>query len=88
MQAVSRDISLRQSILQMSEAHTLLIDFWMGHANREMSGHYGKQLLDDVRWRQECAASRFQKWKTGRCWTSPDKFLNVRSKTRSQPKSI
>jgi integrase len=46
----------RESILQMSEARTLLIDFWMGHANRDMSGRYGKQLLDNVRWRQECAA--------------------------------
>src|SRR5882762_2825597 len=27
----------RESILQMSEARTLLIDFWMGHANRDMS---------------------------------------------------
>lgn len=43
-------------ILQMSEARTLLIDLWMGHANQEMSGRYGKQLLDNVRWRQECAA--------------------------------
>jgi hypothetical protein len=40
----------------MSEARTLLIDYWMGHANGEMSGRYGKQLLDNVRWRQECAA--------------------------------
>jgi hypothetical protein len=29
---------------------------WMGHANGEMSGRYGKQLLDNVQWRQECAA--------------------------------
>jgi hypothetical protein len=28
----------------------------MGHANGEMAGRYGKQLLDNVRWRQECAA--------------------------------
>ena len=28
----------RESILQMSEARTLLIDFWMGQANRDMSG--------------------------------------------------
>jgi hypothetical protein len=35
---------------------TLLIDFWMGHANREMSGRYGKQLLDNAQWRQDCAA--------------------------------
>ena len=46
----------RESILQMSEARTLLIDYWMGHANGEMSGRYGKQLLDNVQWRRECAA--------------------------------
>ena len=46
----------RESILQMSEARTLLIDFWMGHANRDMSGCYGKQLLDNVQWRRDCAA--------------------------------
>ena len=40
----------------MSEARTLLIDYWMGHANGEMSGRYGKQLLDNVHWRKECAA--------------------------------
>jgi hypothetical protein len=32
----------------------LLIDYWMGHG--EMSGRYGKQLLESVAWRQECAA--------------------------------
>jgi hypothetical protein len=41
---------------QRSEARTLLIDYWMGHANGEMSGRYGKQLLENVVWRQECAA--------------------------------
>lgn len=46
----------RESILQMSEARTLLIDYWMGHASGEMSGRYGKQLLDNVQWRRECAA--------------------------------
>jgi hypothetical protein len=46
----------RESVLQVSEARTLLIDYWMGHANREMSGRYGKQLLDNVQWRKECAA--------------------------------
>jgi integrase len=46
----------RESILQRSEARTLLIDYWMGHANGEMSGRYGKQLLENVQWRQECAA--------------------------------
>jgi hypothetical protein len=33
-----------------------LIDYWMGHANGEMSGRYGKQLLDNLQWRKECAA--------------------------------
>ena len=46
----------RESILQMSEARTLLIDSWMGHANAEMSGRYGKQLLKNVQWRQGWAA--------------------------------
>ena len=69
----------RESILQMSEARTLLIDFWMGHANGDMSGRYGKQLLDNVRWRQECAAKEVlvlhsPMRKTSRCWTIPDKF--------------
>ena len=45
----------RESILQMSEARSLLIDYWMGHANGEMSGRYGKQLLDNIQWRRECA---------------------------------
>jgi hypothetical protein len=40
----------------MSEARTLLIDYSMGHANGEMSGRYGKQLLDNVQCRKECAA--------------------------------
>jgi hypothetical protein len=43
-------------VLQTSEVRTLLIDYWMGHASGEMAGRYGKQLLDNVRWRQECAA--------------------------------
>ena len=46
----------RESILQKSEARTLLIDYWMGHANGEMSARYGKQLLENVEWRRESAA--------------------------------
>ncbi len=46
----------RESILQMSEARTLLIDFWMGHANGDMSERYGKQLLENVQGRRDCAA--------------------------------
>ena len=29
----------------------------MGHANGEMAGRYGKQLLANIRWRQECATT-------------------------------
>jgi hypothetical protein len=29
----------------------------MGHASGEMSERYGKQLLENVVWRQECAAN-------------------------------
>ena len=47
----------REAVLQMSNARNLLIDFWMGHANSEMAGRYGKQLLANIRWRQECAAT-------------------------------
>jgi len=46
----------REHVLQLSEVRTLLIDYWMGHESGEMSGRYGKQLLANVRWRQECAA--------------------------------
>jgi hypothetical protein len=59
----------REAILQMSEARTLLIDYWMGHANGEMSGRYGKQLLDNLRWRQECVA------KVGLGFTLPENPL-------------
>jgi hypothetical protein len=46
----------RESVLQTSEVRTLLIDYWMSHASGEIAGRYAKQLLDNVRWRQECAA--------------------------------
>jgi integrase len=69
----------RESVLQMSEVRTLLINYWMGHANGEMAGRYGKQLLDNVRWRQECAArldlvSCYQKTEASRCWKSGQVF--------------
>jgi len=43
----------RESVLQRSEARDLLIHFWMGHADREMSSRYGKQLIEDVPFRQQ-----------------------------------
>jgi hypothetical protein len=46
----------RESILQSCEARTLLNDYSMGNANGGMSGRYGKQLLENVVWWQECSA--------------------------------
>ena len=36
-----------------SDARQLLIDYWMGHENPEMSTRYGKQLLEDVQYRKQ-----------------------------------
>ena len=38
-----------------SDARQLLIDYWMGHENPEMSTRYGKQLLEDVQYRKQWA---------------------------------
>jgi hypothetical protein len=45
----------RESVLQMSEARSLLVDYWMGHENREMGTRYAKQLVENVEWRKEWA---------------------------------
>ena len=45
----------REAVLQKSEARQLLIDYWMGHENDDMSTRYGKQLLEDVNYRKEWA---------------------------------
>jgi integrase len=37
----------RESILQASECRQLVIDFWMGHENPDMSSRYAKQLLSN-----------------------------------------
>ena len=39
----------------MSEARNLLIDYWMGHENREMGTSYAKQLIENIDWRKEWA---------------------------------
>ena len=31
----------------------LLIDYWMGHSNPRMGDRYGKQLVEDVGYRQD-----------------------------------
>ena len=44
---------LREAVLQRSEVRQILIDYWMGHANPSMADRYGKQLVEDVEYRQE-----------------------------------
>ncbi len=43
----------REAVLQRSEARQLLIDYWMAHSNASMGDRYGKQLTEDVEYRQE-----------------------------------
>ena len=39
--------------MQRSEVRQILIDFWMGHENSDMSSRYGKQLTEDAEFRQQ-----------------------------------
>ena len=45
----------REATLQRSEVRQILIDYWMGHENQDMSSRYGRQLTEDVEFRQEWA---------------------------------
>ena len=45
----------REAILQMSEARTLLIDYWMGHANGKCQGAMAA-IVGQPRWQRECVA--------------------------------
>ena len=45
----------RESGLLRGEWRDVLINFWMGLADAEMSSRYGMQLLEDVAFRQEWA---------------------------------
>lgn len=45
----------RQAVLEKTAVRQLLIDFWLGHDNPDMSSRYGKQLTEDVGFRQEWA---------------------------------
>ncbi|HYL46512.1 MAG TPA: tyrosine-type recombinase/integrase, partial [Candidatus Limnocylindrales bacterium] len=45
----------REATLQRSEVRQILIDFWMGHENADMSARYGKQLTEDMEFRQQWA---------------------------------
>jgi len=43
----------REAVLQRSDARQLLIDYWMGHSNASIGDRYGKQLVEDIEYRQE-----------------------------------
>ncbi len=45
----------RESVLLRSECRQILIDYWMGHENPDMSARYERQLVEDVKYRKECA---------------------------------
>lgn len=45
----------RESVLLRSECRQILIDYWMGHENPDMSSRYGRQLVEDVAYRKEWA---------------------------------
>jgi integrase len=45
----------RESVLLTSDARQILIDYWMGHENPDMSTRYGKQLAEDVKYRKKWA---------------------------------
>lgn len=45
----------REATLQRSEVRQILIDYWMGHENADMSSRYWKQLTEDVEFRQQWA---------------------------------
>jgi len=45
----------RQAALEKSAVRQLLIDFWLGHTNPDMSARYAKQLTEDMEFRQKWA---------------------------------
>jgi integrase len=45
----------RESVLLRSETRNILINYWMGHSDEDMSTRYGKQLIEDDAWRMEWA---------------------------------
>jgi integrase len=43
----------REAVLQRSDMRQILIDYWMGHSNGSMADWYGKQLVEDIKYRQD-----------------------------------
>ena len=42
----------REAVLQRSDARQIVIDYWMGHSNASIGDRYGKQLVEDIEYRQ------------------------------------
>ena len=61
----------RESVLLKSECRQSLIDYWMEHENPDMSTRYGRQLVEDVKYRKEWAEK----------WNSASSFRRYRSLT-------
>jgi hypothetical protein len=45
----------RKSVLLASDTRQILIDYWMGQENPDMSTRHGKQLVEDAKYRKEWA---------------------------------
>ena len=43
----------REAMLQRSDARQILIDHWMGHSSASMGDRYGRQLVEDIEYRQD-----------------------------------
>jgi integrase len=46
----------REAVLQASDCRDLLIDYWMAHANTDMASRYGRQLVENRKFRAEWSA--------------------------------
>jgi len=62
----------REAVLQRSEVRQILIDYWMGHSNPSMGDRYGRQLVEDVEYRQD------QVKKVGLGFALPPSLLGLR----------
>jgi Phage integrase family/N-terminal domain of anti-restriction factor ArdC len=63
----------REAVLQRSEARQILIDYWMGHVSSSMGDRYGKQMVEDVEFRQQHVS------KVGLGFELPPSLLGLRS---------
>jgi hypothetical protein len=72
----------RESVLQASACRDLLIHFWRGHGDAELSSRYGKQLVENRKFRQEWSA------KIGLGFEIPKSKLTAIGAIRNQESTI